>query len=226
VSSNILDYRDGLEVSDDHSFNELVTLRTLEVGLHELAVSVWRQEEPLRQEDEAEDRRRFFFGNAPEINPHMRDLLPSFFHWYGVTLCNFARLVGFVGTVERGQISKDLLQNYDETSRSIIKSACGAYVKRVVEIGDVVRWRNKVAAHFAITDPRSDDSPMTLEASTVYPVSHDAGRFRVGSWVFGQTYQDGTVHESEIPTWSLTEVHEKLAARYWPTFQYPSLPTS
>lgn len=222
MSSTILDYRDILEVPDDHSFNELVTLRTLQVGLHELAVSVWRQEEPLRQADEAENITRCFFGNAPEINPHMRALLPCFFHWYGVTLCNYARLVGFVGAIESGRITKELLQNQDRASRQQVKSACDDYVGSVAEIQDVVRWRHKVAAHFAITDPHKDDNPMTLEASTVYPVSYDAGRFRVGSWVFGQTNQDETV-QSEIPSWSLTEMHEQLASRYWPTFQYPSL---
>lgn len=221
MSGKTLDYRYGLAGSGEHSSNELVTLRNLEVGLHELAVSVWRQEEPLRREDEAENVKRFFLGNAPEMNPHMTALLPCFFHWYGVTLCNYVRLVGFVGAVESGRISEELLQNRDKASRAEIRSACDEYVGSVTEVQDVVKWRNKVAAHFARTDPRKDDNPMTLEASIVYPVSYDAGRFRVGSWVLGQVRPDDTEHESEIPMWSLTETHEQLARRYWPAFRYP-----
>jgi hypothetical protein len=221
MGSRTLDYRKGLTVSDDHCFNELVTLQTLEAGLHELAVSVWCHEESLRREDEAENRQRFF-GNVPGLHPHTRSLLACFFHWYGVTLCNYARLVGFVGAIEAGVISKDLLQSYDKKAFLRVKAASDAYVKSVAEIKDVVTWRNKVAAHFAMTAPREDDNPMTLEASVVYPVSYDAGRFRVGTWVLGQVYQDGTKYGSEIPMWSLTEIHEDISGRYWPEFQFPS----
>jgi hypothetical protein len=134
--------------------------------------------------------------------------------------------VGFVDAIESGRVSSDLLRKYDKEEYKHVTVACKEYIKSVDEIRDVVTWRNKVAAHFAITDPHEEDNPMTLETSIMYPVSYDAGRFRVGSWVPGVTYQDGTKHESEIPPWSLTEVHEKVSARYWPGFEYPSHPAS
>ena len=62
-------------------------------------------------------------------------LLSCAFQWYAVSACNYAQLVGWLAT-HNPEAAKD-------------------YMKKVMP--RVSQFRNKVAAHFAITDPRRDN---------------------------------------------------------------------
>ena len=215
----ILDHIVGLEVGRDTCFNEIVSLQSLRLGLLHLAVHVWKIEKPIRDEEIKSQSRVFFYGNAPGTDRIQNLLLPCYFHWFGVSLCNYVRLVGFVNGLAMGRITREHLQ--DKSCFKRIKKECKAYVDAVVEVKDVIVWRNKVAAHFAITDPREQDNIATLDTSVIYPVAFSDGRFRVHGMVLSRTRSDGRTYTAELPSWSITEVCEKLRNRYWPEFTYP-----
>lgn len=139
-------------------------------------------------------------------------ILPCLFHWYGVSLCNYARLVGFVYGVATGAVPK---VPETDSDRKKIKKWCDECVKKVKEMSEVVRWRNKIAAHFAVTDPHREDNVATLDMSVISPVGYFGGRYRVGAMTMVKTGSDGTTQTSGLPPWSVTEVTEKLSPRFW-----------
>lgn len=225
LSTNIiLDHLVPTKVSEDIGFNEIITLHSLKMGLNLIAVTVWQTEESLRREDEAANQRSMHFGHHPSTDRRQAYLLPCYFHWFGVSVCNYVRLVGFLTALKNGTITRQNLEN--NAGKKRVAGVCSGYVKEVTEISEVLVWRNKVAAHFAITDPREDDNVVTLDMSVMHPVSYSVGRYRVGEVTIARSSGDGVPIESQIPTWSLTEVYERLAPRYWPSFRWPQAETS
>lgn len=189
-----------------NEFNALIQLRNGLVTLYN-AVKPWE----VKIVEENPDSRVFFFGNSGCIPENVHNMLPCFFHWFGNSLCNYARLTGYIVAREQGHVTDDDLQL--EPERKKIKKACDGYVNTLSEISEVLKWRNKVSAHFALTDPRRDDNIATLEASIIYPVCFNEDRFRTG----GHTFSKGNsneIYNSEIPDWSLTETFEILADRF------------
>ena len=210
----------GLDVSEDDYFNEIRTIQSLQLGLAELALRIRHEEEPIRREEMNEGVQLSFFGNRPGMNRHIIMLMPCFFHWFGVSLCNYVRLIGFINGLQSGRIKREMLE--DKNHFGVIKNECSSYAKSVGEIQDILIWRNKVGAHFAITDPRKEDNPATLDMSVIHPVSYGNGRFRVHALALGRTDKDGNTYSSNIPQWSITEVWEHLSNRYWPSLKFPS----
>jgi hypothetical protein len=210
-----LDHATGLTIDPDRYFNELQTLRSLANGVMFLDAQVRSEEERIRKEHAG---LMFAFGNSSIVRPRLDALMPSFFHWFAISIPNLARLIGYVGAMESGTISKVDLETPDSFAK--ISGACTAYVTSVAEIADVVTWRNKVAAHLALTDPRKTkagfDNIATLEATTVHPVTFSAGRFRVGELKLLRGVVGGQEHQSALPCWSITDVMEQLRSRYWP----------
>jgi hypothetical protein len=39
--------------------------------------------------------------------------------------------------------------------------------------------------------------------------------------VLSRTRPDGNTYTADLPSWSITEVCEKLRGRYWPEFTFP-----
>ena len=146
------------------------------------------------------------------ISSKVPDLVPCAFNWFSVTLVNYLRLVALAQLMSaRNWKSPDLASS---ANRVDIRTHCTSYVRGAIP--EVYLWRNKVAAHFAATDPFHDDNLGTLEQSIMsmvefqYPYYHVA----LGKWSSqGET--------SELPTWALTKVYEDLRARYWPEVQLP-----
>ncbi len=134
-------------------------------------------------------------------------IVPCAFSWFSVTLVNYLRLVALVELMTKnGWVSTALA---DPANRSLIKKHCTDYVKRVVP--EIYKWRNKVAAHFAATDPFNDDTLGTLEQSIMDPISYKYPHYYAGIL---QWHTKGT--SSELPTWALTETYQRLAPRLWP----------
>jgi hypothetical protein len=216
-----LDHLAGMEVSRDLGFNELVSLNSLGIGLSFLATTIWNLEASIRKEETEGNVQVFFFGHRPGTNRSVTLLMPCYFHWFGVSLCNFVRLVGFLHALQTGRISRGALTTTQ--GRKAVRTACMDYVRSVVEVQKVVIWRNKVAAHFAITDPCEEDNLATLDMSVMYPVVFSASRYRVSGLTLGYVGPDAREVRSEIPEWSVTEVYEQLAPRYWPDFRWPEI---
>ncbi len=211
----ILDHVTGLEASQEDCFNEIMSLESLRLGLFQLAAYVWKLEEQIRSEQTTHGIKVFSYGNVPQTNRVDNLLLPCYFHWFGVSLCNYVRLVGFIWGIETGRITREYL------NKDSIKKECKDYIDTIPEIQEVLVWRNKVAAHFAITDPHKTDNIATLDMSVIYPVSFSDDRYRVHKMTLIRSSADGQSHTSDLPSWSITKTWEDLSARYWSEFVYP-----
>lgn len=213
----VVDQVTKCEVDPASVGNELATLNYLSAGLHQLYESVAAIEKPLRDRDEKIKKTTMAFGNIPGLRPGAVQLLPCFFHWYGTSLINYVRLVGFLSGLSSGAYTRRDLEdakNFDK-----VTLFCDNYVGSLSELSAVKVWRDKVAGHFAITAPkktkRTHDNPAFLDFSVMYPVAFDNGRFRVGIWRLMRADSAGKAHTGELPSWSLTEVHDALQPRYW-----------
>ena len=222
----IIDYVDGLTISTDAAesrANEIMTLEYLSTGLEFLNDQVQRIEARV-MEELPRDRRVFLYGNARVFEGIPLDLVACSFHWYAVTVCNYVRLVGW-------------LAHGETTHKEDRKEVGQAYLRCILP--EVQTWRNKVGAHFALTDPRLD-SDADLASSVLFPISFFDDTFHAGAIRIlgavkrgGKPITDGstiapwrkrllsrrvddTVPDQMDWHWSLTEVHRQLKARYWP----------
>jgi len=118
------------------------------------------------------------------------------FHWYAVTVCNYIRMVGWL--------------TYGQNPTNARK-----YVERVIPA--VYVWRNKVAAHFAVPDPKKEDSAADLAMSVMFPISFYDNAFYAGllKLSIGEGGKSSTSRGDM--RWSLTHTHYDLTPRYWPT---------
>jgi hypothetical protein len=209
-----IDHVTKCEIDPALGGNELRTLSYLSVGLHQLYANVTLVEKPLRESDDRNHVRQFAYGNAPGLPQGTAQLLPCYFHWYGVSLMNYARLVGFLSGLSSGAFTHQHLA--DEKEFQTVTDHCDTYVRSIPELSAVKVWRDKVAAHLAITKPRKgDDNPALLDLSVMHPVSYYNGRYRAGAIRVIRTDAAGKAHIGKLPTWSLTEIHEALRQRYW-----------
>jgi hypothetical protein len=143
------------------------------------------------------------------------ELIPCYFHWFGTSLMNYVRLVGFLDGIVYKVFSRLDLENTNGCRT--IKKHCDDYVDSLKELAPVKQWRNKIAAHFAITDPKitgaNPDNLALLELSTMYPIGYANGRFKVGLIQYGAIDSAGNRHTGSIQPWSLTEIYEAISVR-------------
>jgi hypothetical protein len=201
----------NVKINPENYLNEFNALMQLKTGMIALYNSVRPTEIHISKQKNGKNL--FLFGSNDLVPQQIEIMLPSYFHWFGNSLCNYARLTGYIVAQEQGHVSNNDMQL--EPARRKIKKACDAYVQGLPEIQEILRWRNKVSAHYAITDPRKDDNIATLDASIIYPVGFAEERFRTGLMIFSQGNNNET-YDSEIPKWSLTELFENLINRFWP----------
>jgi hypothetical protein len=198
----VLDSAEGIKYDTESSaLQNAHALSYLPVGLHRLAETVRRHENQVPN---------LFGGDVPDMMafgfPNSQ-ILSCFFAWFAVSLVNYLRLVALIKLLEDKEWRPEDLRN--KANHASIKSHCTAYVRRVIP--SIYRWRNKVAAHFAITDPFHDDSLGTLEVSLFEPITYNRPYFKVGTF----SWRGGT-DASERDPWALTETFETLAPRLWP----------
>lgn len=204
IASIPLDRIDNLIAPIDRYHNELGTLKTLEVGILALVNSVWFREQKFV--GDGKTTTSLFFTEDADTK-----IVSCIFNWFAISVCNYASLVGFIRALEKGGFSrKDLL---DKKKGKKIADASKAYVKGIPELEKVLLWRNKVAAHYAITDPH-DDNIATLDLSAMPQISLVGGKYYAGAMALFIKYSSGP-YDSKLPTWSLTEVFQSLLTRYW-----------
>jgi len=189
----ILDYKENLVLSDETAKqNEYATeaLARLADGLFWINEDVRRIEKYTTTKAIKKDVQIASAGGILENTPLGR--LSCQFQWYAVSAYNYAQLVGWLV--------------YGDTVQA------KSYVNRAMP--NIAKYRNKVAAHFAITDPRKDDNVATLSASVMTYIVYAKGRFYAGS-VSPQTIEGKEIEQSNISAWSLTIAHEQLSERFW-----------
>jgi hypothetical protein len=135
-------------------------------------------------------------GRLPdELKNIPMPLVTMAFHWYAISACQFVRLVGAIA--KRHDNSRPLPNDYASPI-----------------IPEVIAFRDKVAAHFSWSTKNKRDNDAERMASILPSVALAKGRFCVGSMTVSLR-RSGKVSTSEaIQEWSLTEVHERLTARY------------
>jgi hypothetical protein len=145
---------------------------------------------------------RIPFPGIRESEPPPKELvfnnISCCYQWYAVTLCNFVELVGAIGW---------------ELDRSLPPPRL--YIKEVVPA--VLDFRNKIAAHIGRAR-RNAANPAEQLASLLPPSSLVNGRYTAGVWAIS-IRRSGNSSVGKMQQWSLTETHERLSARYWPTFK-------
>lgn len=206
-----IDFCERVKVARADYFNELRSLRTLHTGMRRLCEMVKRPEAAFETATGGKVK-MFSFGGASPDEDKFLDAVACFFHWFGISACNYVRLVGFIRGLSLGHFSRADLK--DTTKFKSIKSVIDDYVEGIAELESVRIWRNKVFAHFAITDPYKDDNIATLDMSVIFPVTFE-GRYVVGGLTLRRSNPAGS-HVSQLPRWSMTEVFESLAPRFWP----------
>jgi hypothetical protein len=200
----ILDHKENLVLSDEVAKQyEYATeaLTRLADGLFWIDEDVKRVEKYTLSRARKENIQIASAGGILENTPLGR--LSCQFQWYAVSAYNYAQLVGWL-------IYGDTVQ-------------AKAYVNRVMP--NISKYRNKVAAHFALTDPRKDDNVATLTASVMTYIVYAKGHFYAGS-VSPKTIDAKEIEQSKIPAWSLTIAHKQLSERFWPrgrTKTYPAI---
>ncbi|MBA4264319.1 MAG: hypothetical protein C0453_04495 [Comamonadaceae bacterium] len=207
VAPIILDHVQGIAIDPENApFANYQAFASSYEGLKTLAFTVREIERRYVASDQ----------HAEHVVLHMSsqvpNIVPCAFNWFSVTLVNYLRLIGLVQLMNANGWKSPALA--DPSNRSSIRSHCTAYVKSAVP--EVYGWRNKVAAHFAATDPFHDDNLGTLEHSLMSMVTFQYPHYHVGlgKWVTGTEI-------SQLPQWALTKVYEDLRTRYWPEVQLP-----
>lgn len=205
-----IDHLKPILIDENICGNEISTLSYLSVGLYHLYFTVKNYETMVENQNRASETKIILSMGSTRGLPHGADqLLPCLFHWFGVSIMNYARLIGFLDGISTGKYTKRDLESYSNYKK--VKKVCGNYVNSVPELSAIKIWRDKVAAHFAITDPVDDrfgitdpkkkpDNPAFLEFSIMYPVSYCEGRFKVGRMEFTRIDSTGlnTKHLSRL----------------------------
>jgi len=211
----ILDYIEAVDFPDDkvkQYGNEFQSLVNLWRGLNLLYGSALKIEQRAKEQIEqgrvlesmpAEVRKSFegkefryvSAGNDPVFSGLNKGLLYCFFQWYAVSACNYVELIGWLCQQQKLQSS---------TPRQ--------YVDGV--ISNVLRFRDKIAAHFARARQDSRDTEADRVASVLYQVGYDDGRFYAPIWKLGLRRKGSKSTSSNEAPWSITETHEALMQRY------------
>ena len=189
-----LDHIDNLRIAQlesDERFEELMALHRIGAGLWWLYGMVLDHERILLAESQVDDVQLAVVGGILENQP--MEVLSCAFQWYAVSVCSYARLVGWLTT---GDSSK-----------------ARDYIQKVMP--RIYGFRNKVAAHLALTDPRNDNEA-DLETSVMTQVIYCQGRLCAGALTPILNPGEHEISVSRDISWSLTLAHQKLTPRYWP----------
>ena len=189
----ILDFIDKLELPEnevENHYDARMALARLGEGLFWIHSEVAKIEIGLRKEASKDNIQIAIAGGMLEDKPF--GLLSCAFQWYAVSACNYAKLVGWLATRETDSAKK--------------------YVKKVMP--RLLNYRNKVAAHFAITDPLRDNEA-DLAASVMTHIIYVRGRLCAAALTPTVKNNDQEITVSRDISWSLSLAHERLVPRFW-----------
>lgn len=156
-------------------------------------------------------------GDPPKFKMFDREaiLVDNYFYWFSVSLINYLKLVCLIGTVKENNWLLSDLDNKE--NKKHYTEQCIKYVNDIVP--DIVKWRNKIGAHFAIIDPRRDN--LSTLINSVKPIIYKLPFYMASEAQFN--YHDTESQNMDIPKWSLTETYTNLTSRFFPTKKILSL---
>jgi len=209
----------GVHVTPEKGGNELPTLGYLQAGLSDLYQKTKIYEYYLQQYEAASGKGTLqgFGLDFLGLPNNGARLVPCYFHWFGTSIINYARVAGFLGGIATNSFSRDDLET--SAGGKKIKDYCDNYLEGIQELDGVRVWRNKIAAHFAITAPKTTgterDNLALLNLTTMFPIGFSGSRFFVGQTGLSHHDSAGVKHYAQLPRWSLTQVYESLVPRFF-----------
>lgn len=205
-----LDHVENIQLDENNSpLDNYQALDYLKLGLNAMACTV-RDEEVRLYPSKISLNLLNSSGRAAERDA----LFACYFNWFSTSIVNYVKLVGLIDIMTgRRWVSSDIK---DAKNREEVRKHCVNYVNRVIP--EIHLWRHKIAAHFAITDPRREDNLGTLEYSIMNPICYKKPYFRMGAFSWSKSGE-----QSSLPEWALTETFEKLRPRFWPEAKLPEL---
>lgn len=218
-SPYVVDHLKNTLISPEEGGNELPTLGYLQTGLNDLYQKTKIYEYYLQKYEEASGKRNLQGWGLEflDLPSNGARLIPCYFHWFGTSMVNYIRLVGFLDGIASKAFTREDLESSKGGEK--IKAHCDEYLKSIKELAAVRFWRNKIAAHFAITDPKTRglerDNLALLNLTTMFPVGFSGGRFIVGQFGHSRLDKTGVAHSANLPPWSLTLVYEALLPRFF-----------
>lgn len=201
----ILDTERGIEFDTSNPpLNNLHALGYLPKGILAIAKEIRNYE--VRMEDGTDFPVR---GANLVFGPSLAkfEQIACYFSWFTVSLHNYLKLVGLIELVTQQNWSRRDVANPDNAKK--IQRHCTNYVKEVIP--EIHLWRNKVAAHFAITAPFPEDNQALLEFSAMNNIVYMSPYFYAGALQWGTTGG-----QTDFPKWSMTETMQALIPRLWP----------
>jgi hypothetical protein len=207
-------------VSDELNFkSQIEMLGHLRAGLEELYIKCKTVENKI-QNNNSRFVQAQTFSLLIYTSKEFYEALPSYFHWFSVSTINYVRLVGYLKGIQNGHIKIED-SPLDKMKRQNIKEICNNYVKSIKVLGPVEAYRNKVAAHFAITDPRSDDNFVTMNFSAINKTGLSDSKLVSKAEINLVQNSNGDLIAEDISIWSITKVFEELSPRFWPDLKIP-----
>jgi hypothetical protein len=195
-----VDFLENFDVDlskDDNDFDIEMTLGRLCSGLFWLYSEVEKVEQSVRIEAHRENIINCMVGGLLEHLPIA--WLSCAHQWYATTLDNYVNLVGWLVYKNK----KDVNQ----------------YVEKVIPV--ISTYRNKVAAHFSITNPWKDN-PADVRSSVITNIVYAKDQLLAGA--LSEIILDDQGNEITIShhtSWNLVNTHRKLIPRYWPNGPLP-----
>lgn len=193
----IIDYIDNLETEN---VDNIHALQYMKVWLNMLASQILHYEELNNQNPLMKWCVLSFLDVWPD-----EDARICIYMWFANTLVNYVQLVWTLAFMQKKWYKiDDIKKNKDEIKKFSIE-----YTEKLIP--EVLKWRNKVFAHFSFTDPRNEDNLGVLQNSIANPLSWNWCNYIIWNikwWIWDE--------ESNLPEWSLTKIYEELIPRYWP----------
>lgn len=203
-----LDKTIDLHLSKDESnqfANELLRCNDLLLGMSVLYQQVRAAESKYievtkknlpHEFGESENFKYFGAGNLPglseaNVNP---GLISCMFDWYSINACRLFDIIGY--------IAECLKKSGFEEANS------GKKYRRCV-CGPVLKYRNKIAAHYSFVDRDEEvDNPADIKLSALHNIGFENSRLVTGVWrlTVGEGGKSDTSQHDY--SWSLTRFHE------------------
>ena len=84
-------------------------------------------------------------------------IFACYFNWFSTSIVNYVKLVGLIDIMTRERwVASDI--KYTNNGNAV-RNHCKKYVEEVIP--EIQSWRNKIAAHPAITTPNKEDNLCT-----------------------------------------------------------------
>ncbi|WP_019025689.1 hypothetical protein [Colwellia piezophila] len=132
------------------------------------------------------------------------------FDIFSIYLTNYCSLLALKEFLENGSTYQDI-----KSSPSLVRDKTATMRVEYLPVR-VKKWRNKVAAHYAASDPKSSDNIATIMQSINIIPAYNSPYYTVGGTAF---IIEG--RSSQLQEWSLTKEYEVLKAK---RPEFPDIP--